>query len=63
MLEELRLKPYQAHSYLNLGELYADNRQEDKASKTLCIAKQMFREMGMDYYMARTEKALEKLKG
>ena len=63
MLEELRLKPHQAQGYLNLGELYADNRQEDKALKTLCIAKRMFREMGMDCYLARTEKALEKLKG
>jgi tetratricopeptide (TPR) repeat protein len=62
MLEELRLKPYQAHSYLNLGELYADMGREEKALETLKKAKGMFREMGMDYYLARTEKALEKLK-
>jgi tetratricopeptide (TPR) repeat protein len=63
MLEELKVKPYQAEGYLYLGELYADTGQKEKALETLNKAEGMFRQMGMDYWVARTEKVLEKLKG
>jgi len=62
LLEELQLKPVQAEGYLYLGDLYADTGQAEKALATLKKAEGMFREMGMDYWLARTEKALEKLK-
>jgi class 3 adenylate cyclase/tetratricopeptide (TPR) repeat protein len=61
-LEELQLKPYEAEGHLYLGELYADTGQKEKALEALNKAREMFQEMGMDYWLARTEKALEKLK-
>jgi len=61
MLEELRIKPSQAEGCLYLGELYADTGQTEKAVATLNKANGMFREMGMDYYVAKADKALEKL--
>ncbi len=63
LLEELKLKPFRAEGYLYLGDLYTDSGQKEKASRALSKAKGMFQEMGMDYWLARTEKALEKLQG
>ena len=63
LLEELKTKPYPAEGYLYLGELYADTGRKEKALETLNRAKGMFREMGMDYWLAKAEKALEKLRG
>jgi tetratricopeptide (TPR) repeat protein len=60
---DLKLTVYCAHGYLNLGVLYADTGQKVKARRALKKARTMYREMGMDYYLARTEKALERLKG
>jgi len=62
ILEQLKLRTYQAEGYLCLGELYADSGQKEKALTTLRKAEGMFREMGMDYWLAKTEKALERLK-
>lgn len=63
LLEDLQLKPYQAEGHLYLGELYADTGQTEKARETLNKAKGMFKEMGMDYWLAKAEKALEALQG
>jgi len=60
-LEELRIKPYEAEGYLYLGELYADTGRNDEALEAINKARGMFQEMGMDYWLARAEKALEKL--
>jgi len=62
ILEESKMRPYQVHGHLNLGETYAIAGQKDKALASLKKAREMCQEMGMDYYLARTEKALEKLK-
>jgi class 3 adenylate cyclase/tetratricopeptide (TPR) repeat protein len=61
MLEELKLKPSQAEGYLFLGELYVDLGQKERALESLKKAQGMFQEMGMDYYLLGTQKALEKL--
>jgi tetratricopeptide (TPR) repeat protein len=63
MLEDLQIKPLQAMGHLNLGESYAIAGQTEKALASLKKAQQMCQEMGMDYYLDRTEKALEKLEG
>ena len=47
---------------VTLGETYAIAEQKEKALASLKRARQMCQEMGMDYWLARTEKALEKLK-
>ena len=62
LVEDLQIKPLQAHGHLLLGETYAIAGQKDRALSSLNKARQMCQEMGMDYYLARAEKALEKLK-
>jgi tetratricopeptide (TPR) repeat protein len=59
--EALQIKPYQASGHLLLGETYAIAGKKRKALASLNKAHQMCQEMGMDYYLARTEKALEGL--
>jgi tetratricopeptide (TPR) repeat protein len=63
MIEELKVKPYLAEGYLSLGELYADLGQKGKALETLGKAQRMFQEMGMDYWLLRTQKVLGSLQG
>jgi len=63
LLEELKIKPYQAEGHLYLGELYADTGQREKALETLKKAEAAFQQMGMDYWLRRTQEVLEGLKG
>jgi tetratricopeptide (TPR) repeat protein len=62
MVEGLQVRPFEAWGYLHLGETYAIAGQRDKAFLSLKKAHEMGQEMGMDYWLARTEKALENLK-
>jgi tetratricopeptide (TPR) repeat protein len=59
--EELGLKPYFAQGYLYLGEFYTDIAQKEKALENLKKAEQMFQEMGMDYWLAKTQEVLNRL--
>jgi tetratricopeptide (TPR) repeat protein len=59
--EERRLKLYYLPGYLYLGELYADTDQKDKALGTLKKAGGIFRELGMDYWLVRTQEVMGKL--
>jgi len=59
--DELRLKPWSYTGYLYLGELYADTGQREKALEHLKKAKRMFQEMGMDYWLRRTQEVLERV--
>jgi len=59
--EELRLKPYYSQGYLYIGELYADIGQKESAHENLKKAEWMFKDMGMDYWLAKTQEVLEKL--
>lgn len=61
ILDELKLKPFSSQGYLFLGEVYADTGQQDKALKNLKEAEGAFQEMGMDYWLARTQEVLGKL--
>jgi tetratricopeptide (TPR) repeat protein len=63
ILEERQILPYSSIGYLRLGELYADMRQKEKALETLKKAESAFRNMGMDYWLRRTQEALERLQG
>jgi hypothetical protein len=60
-LEELSLKPYFSQGYLYLGEFYADIGRKEKAQENLKKAKQMFQEMGMDYFLAKTRQVMKRL--
>ncbi|HUU63295.1 MAG TPA: adenylate/guanylate cyclase domain-containing protein [Dehalococcoidia bacterium] len=61
--EELKVKPGCSWGYLYLGELYADMGQREKALETLKKAEGMFREMGMDYWLRRTQEVLGRVEG
>jgi tetratricopeptide (TPR) repeat protein len=62
ILSGLGKRPSFAEGYFYLGDLYIATGQREKALETLKKAQGMFQEMGMDYWLSRTEKALEKLK-
>jgi tetratricopeptide (TPR) repeat protein len=61
ILEELKLKPHVSVGHFYLGELYADTGNQHQALNHLKKADEMFREMGMDYWLSKTQKAMDKL--
>ncbi|MFC1859015.1 adenylate/guanylate cyclase domain-containing protein [Thermodesulfobacteriota bacterium] len=61
ILEQLKIKTWYAVGYLFLGELYADTGQNRTAMENLTKAKLMFQEMGMDHWLGKTHKVLERL--
>ena len=61
ILDELKLKPQHSFGYLYLGELYADTGQREKALETLKKAEAEFQEMGMDYWLRRTQEVLARV--
>jgi len=63
MLEELKLRPHQAEGYLFLGELYADSGWKEKALEALKKAEAEFKDMGMDYWLNKTQEALARVEG
>jgi hypothetical protein len=58
---EMGIKPLEAIGYLSLGELFADARQGDKSVEHLQRSAEMFSQMGMDYWLARTRQVLASL--
>jgi len=58
---ELGMRPFYAQGCLFLGELYADAGQKKKSLEQLRKAETMFREMGMNYWLRKTQPLLEKL--
>jgi tetratricopeptide (TPR) repeat protein len=63
VLDELGIRPYVSQGHLFLGELYADTGQREKALEALNKAEAEFKDMGMDYWLRRTEEVLERVKG
>ena len=61
-LNLLRAKPALAEGYFYLAEFYADNNQRDMAVENLKTAEAMFRDMGMDYWIAKAQKNLARLR-
>ena len=61
IFDDLKMKPGGAGGYLVLGELYANADQKEKALENLKKAETMFQEMGMDYWLDMTRKALAEL--
>lgn len=60
-LNALQSRPYLSQAYLALGELHADTGSREKALPALKTAEDMFREMGMDYWLGRTQRVVERL--
>ncbi len=46
---------------LFLGELYADTGQTEKALETLKKAEAEFKDMGMDYWLRKTQEVLARV--
>lgn len=61
VVDELRLKPLHSQGLLWLGELYAETGQNDKALANLIESKDMFTRMGMNYWLDRTNRVLQRL--
>jgi class 3 adenylate cyclase/tetratricopeptide (TPR) repeat protein len=61
MLDQWKLKVFCAQGHFYLGELYCDTGQKARALKTMREAQELFKQMGMDYWLAKTDKALEAL--
>ena len=61
MLDERQSKPDSATGYLRLGELHADHGQKTKALQNLKKAESMFQDMGMDYWLGKTQEVLARL--
>ena len=58
LLEKINIRPHYSQGYFYLGKLYADTGQKAKAEENLKIAEEMFQEMGMDYWLAKTQEVL-----
>ena len=61
ILRDLKMKPYYSQGRMFLGELYLDVGEKEKAMENLKKAEVMFHEMGMEYWLDRTHKLLEKI--
>jgi len=58
---DLKIKPFYSIGYLFLGELYSGTGQREKALVSLKKAEGMFQEMGMGYWLTKTQKVLDYL--
>ena len=61
LADQLGLRPFSAQGYLFLGEVYTVSRQKEMALENLKKAESMFKEMGMDYWTSKAQRALERL--
>jgi tetratricopeptide (TPR) repeat protein len=61
ILDEMKIKPWRSEGHFYLGELYADIGKREKALENLNKAEGHFKEMGMDYWLAKTQKVLGRL--
>jgi len=61
IFSELEMKPHCAIAYSVLGELYTNIGQKEKALENLKKAEGMMQEMGMGYWLRRTQEVLEKV--
>jgi class 3 adenylate cyclase/tetratricopeptide (TPR) repeat protein len=63
LLETVEARPVVAVGYQILGELCAETGQKDKALEALKRAEAEFKDMGMDYYLRKTQEALARVEG
>jgi len=61
--DESKYRPTVSRGYFYLGELYADTDQKEKALEHLKKAEGMMQEMGMEYWLRRTQEVLERVEG
>jgi tetratricopeptide (TPR) repeat protein len=61
LTEEIGDQASSSRGYLWLGEVYAESGRKEEALENIKKAETMFREMGMDYWLAKAQEALGKL--
>lgn len=61
ILRGLKMKASYSWGHLFLGEFYLDAGEGKKAMENLKKAKGMFQEMGMDYWLVKTQEVLRRL--
>jgi class 3 adenylate cyclase/tetratricopeptide (TPR) repeat protein/energy-coupling factor transporter ATP-binding protein EcfA2 len=61
LLEQMRIRPWEAEGHLLAGELYTDTGQEQKALASLNRAQGMFQQMEMTHWLFRTQRVLDRL--
>jgi hypothetical protein len=61
LLQELGVAAWYGAGYLWLGEIYAESGRREEAIANLKKAEGMFRDMGMDYWLAKAQEALARL--
>jgi len=59
--EELMIKPIVSYGYLCLGDIHAQIGEKDGAIKNLKMAENMYQEMNIDYWLAKTRDVLDRL--
>jgi tetratricopeptide (TPR) repeat protein len=63
LAEELGMRPLQAHTHLGLGTHYAETGQREQAHAELTAAIDLYRAMGMTFWLPQAEAALASLRG
>jgi tetratricopeptide (TPR) repeat protein len=58
LADELGMRPLQAHCHRGLGALYSQTGQAGQAYNTLSTAIEMYRNMGMTFWLPETEAML-----
>ncbi len=61
ILDEMKIKSWCAEGYLYLGELYASTGNKENALNNLRKAESIFQEIGIDYYLSKTQEILSRL--
>ena len=61
ILHNLKTKPWYSQGRMFLGEYYLDTCEKEKAMENLKEAEVMFQEMGMEHWLDRTRKLLERI--
>jgi tetratricopeptide (TPR) repeat protein len=61
IVNELKMKRFEMIGYFYLGELFTYANEREKALEILKRAEKEFQEMGMDYWLSRTQKALARV--
>jgi predicted ATPase/class 3 adenylate cyclase len=57
--DDLRIKPFYSMGHLFLGELYSGADQREKAVESLNKAEGIFQEIGMGYWLTKTQEVLD----
>jgi tetratricopeptide (TPR) repeat protein len=63
LAEELGMRPLQAHCHCGLGTLYAKAERQEQARAELSTAIEMYRDMGITFWLPQAQTALAQVRG